>query len=79
MMLSILPIVEGFSEVASVRVLLQRVFTKLGITNIQIAVPYRVHRTAVVAKSELERAIKHGIKTRPNVAAVLVLLDADDD
>ena len=79
MLRAILPIVEGVSELASVPVLLRRALAELGAEDIQIARPFKVHRPSVVPKRELERAIQLGVKQHPNVAGILVLLDADDD
>jgi len=76
---AILPIVEGQSESESVPILLRRIRDQMQAFDIQIARPWRVKRNKVVKEGELERAINHGISDRGNIAAVLVLLDAEDD
>ena len=76
---TILPVVEGRAEVESVPILLRRLIAELGAHHVQVTKPFRVSRTAVVREGELERSIRQGIRSRPNVGAVLVLLDADDD
>ena len=75
----ILPIVEGLSEVQAVPVLLRRLLSRFEREDIQIARPFRVSRLKVVRPGELERAILQGSRDRKNIAALLVLLDADDD
>jgi hypothetical protein len=75
----ILPIVEGKSEVDAVPVLLRRLLARLGRDDVKVAHPFLVHRNRVVRPKELERVVIQGLRTRPDVIAVLVLLDADDD
>lgn len=77
--MSIVPIVEGKSKVDSVPVLLRRLLPDMGAGNITIAHPFRVKRNLVVKEGELERALKQVVRSRDNVGAVLLLLDADDD
>jgi hypothetical protein len=80
MSVAILAIVEGQSEEASVPELLRRILhERLGSFNVQVAKPFRVKRNRIVKPGELERAIKQGVRTRADIAAVLVILDADDD
>ena len=50
----ILPIVEGFSEVQAVPVLLRRLLVRLGREDVQIARPFRVSRLKVVRPGELD-------------------------
>jgi hypothetical protein len=76
---SILPLVEGFSEVQSVPLLLRRLLVELRRPDVQVARPFRVSRYRVVREGELERALQIGLRDRRSVVAVLVLLDADDD
>jgi hypothetical protein len=76
---SIVPIVEGHSEVESVGVLLRRLLRTFNRLDIQIARPFRVKRYQVVKEGQIERAVTQGTRGRENVGAVLVLLDADDD
>lgn len=75
----ILPIVEGYSEVEAVPVLLRRLLARLDRYDLDVAKPFRVHRYKVVKEGELERAVIQGIRSRDGIAAVLVLLDAEDD
>ncbi len=77
---AIVPIVEGQSEVESVGGLLRRILhEELGAHHVQVAKPFRDKRYQVVREGELERAVKLATQTRPDSAAVLVLMDADDD
>ena len=76
---TILPIVEGHSEEEAVPVLLRRLLSQLGRPEIQVVRPFRVSRLKMVRPGEIERAIVQGIRDRRDVAAVLVILDADDD
>lgn len=76
---SIVPIVEGYSEVYSVPVLLRRLLNEWGVYQIKIEKPFRVQRTKVVQEGELERAIQIAQGHRPRCAAFLILLDAHDD
>ena len=79
MIKTILPIVEGHSEEEAVPVLLRRLLSQLGRPEIQVARPFRVSRLKMVRPGEIERAIVQGIRDRRGVAAILVILDADDD
>jgi hypothetical protein len=76
---SIATIVEGESEVQSVPVLLRRILGRLARPDVNVAKPFRVHRNRVVKEGELERAIIQVIRSRENVAGLLIILDADDD
>lgn len=77
---SIATIVEGQSEVESVPVLLRRILPGcLGASDVDVVRPFRVSRTRITRPHELERAVKQTLRDRPNVEAILVLLDADDD
>jgi hypothetical protein len=76
---SILPVVEGHAEVAAVPVLLRRMLAQLDARDIAIARPFRVKRTQIVRQGEIERAIIQATRARDNAAAILVLIDADDD
>jgi hypothetical protein len=75
---SIVPIVEGFSEVESVPVLMRRLRDSWGKYDLEIAKPVRVKRYGVIKEGELERRVQMAM-TRPNCKAVMVILDADDD
>jgi hypothetical protein len=75
---SILTIVEGKSEEASVPKLLRRILhERFGLYDIQVPKPFRVKRGRVVKPGELERAVDYAARDRGNVAAVLVIIDAD--
>jgi hypothetical protein len=76
---AIVPIVEGQSEVESVPLLLRRILGRLAAWHVQVARPFRVKRTRVSRPGEIERAVKQAVRDREGVAAVLVLLDAEDD
>lgn len=75
----ILPIVEGYSEVEAVPLLLRRLLERLERPDVQVARPFRVSRLGVVREGQIERAILQGVRDRGEVTAVLVILDADDD
>jgi len=79
MSLSIAAIVEGHAEVESVPVLLRRIFAQLGVSDIQVARPFRVKRNRVVKPGELERAISQTIRDRAEIGGIMVLIDSDDD
>lgn len=76
---AILPVVEGYSEVEAVPVLLRRLLERLGRSEIQIARPFRVSRLKMVRPGEIERAVQQGIRSRDGIVGVLVILDSDDD
>jgi hypothetical protein len=77
---SILTIVEGQSEEKSVPVLLRRILhERLKVFDIEVPRPLRAPRQLVAKEGELEKKVKHGVRDRDNVAAVLVILDADHD
>ena len=77
----IVPIVEGYSEVASVPILLRRMLAKTGHHELTASIgkPIRVKRNRIVKEGELEREIAKAKRCRPGCRCVLVLLDADDD
>ena len=79
MSLAVAPIVEGHAEVESVALLLRRIFAQLGVSDIQVARPFRVKRNRVVKAGELERAISQTIRDRVQVGGIMVLIDSDDD
>ncbi len=74
-----MPIVEGFAEVRSLPVLLRRLLQQLPAAHVDVARPFRVKRYLVVKEGELERNLRQALRTRTGAAAVLLLLDADDD
>ncbi|MCD6336356.1 MAG: DUF4276 family protein [Candidatus Latescibacteria bacterium] len=75
----IVPIVEGFSEVASVPILVRRILEREAAYSVQVAKSFRVKRNRVVKEGELERAIEQVVRSRSGAGGILVLLDADDD
>ena len=75
---SIVPIVEGQSEVESVPILMRRLLDIWGVVNLEIGKPVRVKRNQIVKVGELERRIILAM-TRPKCSAVIVILDSDDD
>jgi hypothetical protein len=76
---AIVPIVEGQSEVASIPVLLRRLLHRSGLYELEVARPFRVKRDRIVRPGELEKALALAGRSRPGAAAVVVVLDADDD
>lgn len=76
---TLLPLVEGQSEVIGLPVLLRRLLHHLGHPHVLVAKPWRVSRTKVGKGGELERAVTQGLRTREDVAGIVVVLDADDD
>lgn len=78
MTISIIPIVEGQSELESVPVLMRRLRDKWGIFSLEIGRPVRVKRYQVVREEELERRVTLAM-SRPNCHAIVIVLDADDD
>ncbi|MCI0694609.1 DUF4276 family protein [candidate division KSB1 bacterium] len=75
----LVPIVEGHSEVEAVPILLRRLLFERGRYEVKIARPLRVGRYKVVRSGELERAIDLARHRPEGCAAILLLLDADDD
>lgn len=75
---SIVPIVEGTSEVVAVPVLMRRLKDQWGRFDLQIERPVRVMRNKVGRAGELERRVEMAM-SRSNCRAVVVILDADDD
>jgi hypothetical protein len=75
---SIIPIVEGFSEVESLPIILRRLLHSWEQYNITIGRPVRVRRNQVVKPNELERRVELAVR-RPHCRAIIITLDADDD
>ncbi len=75
---SIVPIVEGQSEVESVPVLMRRLRDEWGKYQLEIGKPVRAPRYQVIKQGELERRVTMAMQ-RPDCRAVVVILDADDD
>lgn len=76
---TLLPLVEGQSEVAGLPILLRRLLAHLGHPHVLVAKPFRVHRTRVPQGGEIERAVLQGLRTREQITGIVVVLDADDD
>jgi hypothetical protein len=76
---AIVPLVEGHSEVQGVPVLLRRMLAGLNLPHVDVARPFRVKRLRVVREGELERAVRLALPNREGAAALLLILDADDD
>jgi hypothetical protein len=76
---TLLPLVEGQSEVVGLPILLRRLLSHLGHPHVLVAKPFRVHRTRILHGGEIGRAVLQGLRTRPQVTGVVVVLDADDD
>ncbi len=72
-------IVEGHSEVGSVPILLRRLLQNAGVYDLDVEKPFRVKRDRVVRPGELEKAVTFASRSRDDAAAIVVLLDADDD
>lgn len=70
---------EGYAEVESIPVLFRRILEHQNIHDVSIARPFRVKRNRVVRPNELERAVTLAVSDRADVAAVIVVLDPDDD
>lgn len=78
MLPSIVPVVDGVSEVGSIPVLMRRLLVECGNPPVRIERPYRVQRYRVVKHGELERAIELA-RRRPGCRAIAIVLDAEDD
>jgi Domain of unknown function (DUF4276) len=76
---TLLPLVEGQSEVVGLPILLRRLLVHLGHPQARVAKPFRVPRTRILRGGEIERAVRLGVRTRDQVTGVVVVLDADDD
>ena len=75
----IVPIVEGYSEVESLPLLMRRVLDEQGAHALEIHKPIRVKRTKIVKEGEIERTVELAKITRPGARAIMFVLDADDD
>lgn len=76
---TLLPIVEGQSEEQGAQVLLRRLLAEMEASEVRIARPFRIKRTRVSRRGEVERAVIQGLRSRSDVCAILVLVDGDDD
>jgi hypothetical protein len=75
----LVPIVEGYAEVAAVPILMRRLLARSDQYEVRIARPVRVKRYQVVRPGELERAFELAHRRPEGCDAILLLLDADDD
>ncbi len=76
---TLVPIVEGHSEVQSIRILIERIWAAENIYGLTIEKPHRIPRNKIVKPNELERRIDYIENYLGNPGAILLLLDADDD
>lgn len=76
---SLVALVEGQSETASINVLLRRLLEREGRQDIELGRPVRFQRSKLVKEGELERFLSIAVRDRAGVAAILVVLDEDDD
>jgi hypothetical protein len=76
---AIVAIVEGEGEQKALPGLINRVIDRLDASGIHVVEPLVRKRQKVVKDGELEEAIQLAIRRGRNVAAILILLDADDD
>src|SRR5437762_13902457 len=75
---TIVPIVEGFSEVESIPMLLRRLIEVTNCDGMEVGKPFRVRRNRVVKPGELEKAVELACM-RDGCTAIILILDADDD
>lgn len=78
-MVIVATIVEGPSEVESIRTLLNKICCYLGIEYCNILRPFRVKKDYIRKTGNLENAIEHLLRDRQGANCILILLDADDD
>lgn len=76
--LRIQPIVEGHGETQAVPVLLRRLLIHAAAYEIQVSSPVRRHRSQLVTRDGFRRAVELA-KLQVDAAALLVLIDGDDD
>lgn len=77
---SIVCIVEGDGEDASVRSLIRRIVADVDPNKyVEVSSIFRVHRAKVVRPGELEKSIEAAARKIRGRGAILVLLDSDDD
>ncbi len=76
---TLVPIVEGVSEVEAVPVLLRRLLEQEQRFDIRVARPLRIGRYRIVRPGELENALQKARLRSEGCDAILLLLDADDD
>ncbi|MBN1594214.1 MAG: hypothetical protein JW941_13300 [Candidatus Coatesbacteria bacterium] len=78
---TIVPIVEGQSEVESVPILLRRLLQNTDRNEFVgcIAKPIRIRRNKIVKEGELEKTIHMARRSRAGCSCILIILDAGDD
>jgi len=81
---ALVTIVEGQGEVLAVPILLRRIFHECQAYDVQLPRPFRVHRNRIARTGEMEKAVRQAVADRGRsdtfrIAAVLVILDADED
>ena len=74
----IVPIVEGHGEVSAVPVLLRRLLMEMG-AYIEVSKPDRTPRSSLIVDGGIESAVQRAAQDAGPAAALLVLIDADDD
>jgi hypothetical protein len=72
------PIVEGQGDVGAVPVLLRRLRDESAAWSLQIGKPIRQHRSALVNKAPLQKAVGFAA-LQPQCSGILIIFDADDD
>jgi hypothetical protein len=83
--LRVAAIVEGQGDVASVPILLRRIWEMLGGEYIEVLKPYRMSRGQLVKESGIQEAVRVVLKNLSGPSAlndpvlVLILVDADED
>lgn len=73
------PIVEGHGEMEAVPVLLRRLLAELQVYHLAVRSPIRRTRSELVGKEEVYRKSVRVARVQPDVSAVFVILDLDDD
>lgn len=76
--MNIQPIVEGHGEVAALPVLLRRLRDETQDFSLDVNAPIRRRRSELVRESELRRSIQLA-RLQPDLVAILILFDSDDD
>lgn len=76
--MKIIPIVEGYGEVDALPVLLRRFQEESESFALGIGRPIRRHRHQLVHESDVRKAVRLALLD-PDCAAILIVLDADDD
>lgn len=76
---ALVPIVEGQGEVQAVPVLVRRLIEEREAFHTTVARPVRAKRNQIVLPGELERKLAIAERDRADAAAILIILDADDD